>query len=104
MLHSVRPAPAMRLAHHPTMEEQKRSTRVTDGQVTTLDIAMPTSVVQLQEVVTTATGEQRRVELGNAVENISVAQVTSTSMVRTISDVLAARVPGVQVQAGTQTG
>ena len=56
---------------------------------------MPTSVVQLQEVVTTATGDQRRVEIGNAVENVSVQTLTQTAPVRTLSDVLAARVPGV---------
>jgi len=65
---------------------------------------MSTSIVQLQEVVTTATGEQRRVEVGNAVENISVSKLTETAPVRTIADVLAARTPGVMVQAGTQTG
>jgi TonB-linked SusC/RagA family outer membrane protein len=85
-------------------QEQKKSVRIVDGQTATLDFAMPTSVVQLQEVVTTATGDQRRVEVGNAVENVAVASLTQTAPVRTLSDVLAARVPGVMVQAGTQTG
>src|SRR5215218_10467761 len=85
-------------------QEQKKSVRIVDGQTATLDFVMPTSVVQLQEVVTTATGEQRRVEVGNAVENISVSSLTMNAPVRTISDVLAARTPGVMVQAGTQTG
>jgi TonB-linked SusC/RagA family outer membrane protein len=84
--------------------EQKKSVRIVDGQTATLDFAMAQSVVQLAEVVTTATGEQRRVEVGTAVENLSVSAITATSPVRTISDVLAARVPGVMVQAGTQTG
>jgi len=85
-------------------QEQKKSVRIIDGQTATLDFTMPTSIVQLQEVVTTATGEQRRVEIGNAVENVSIANLTQTAPVRTLSDVLAARVPGVMVQAGTQTG
>ena len=84
--------------------EQKRSVRILDGQTARLDFAMLSSIVQLQEVVTTATGEQRRVELGNAVENISVSKLTEGSLVRTISDALTARVPGVMVQSGTQTG
>src|SRR5205823_6563133 len=50
------------------------------------------------------TGEQRRVEIGNATENIAVGKLTAVAPVRTLSDVLAARVPGVMVQAGTQTG
>jgi TonB-linked SusC/RagA family outer membrane protein len=84
--------------------EQKKSVRIVEGQTATLDFAMAQSVVQLAEVVTTATGEQRRVEVGNAVENLSVSSITAVAPVRTISDVLAARVPGVMVQAGTQTG
>jgi TonB-linked SusC/RagA family outer membrane protein len=84
--------------------EQKKSVRIVDGQTATLDFAMAQSVVQLAEVVTTATGEQRRVEIGNAVENLSVSSLTAVAPVRTISDVLAARVPGVMVQQGTQTG
>ncbi len=78
--------------------------RIVDGQTATLDFAMTQSVVQLAEVVTTATGEQRRVEVGTAVENLSVSAITETAPVRTISDVLTARVPGVMVQQGTQTG
>ena len=84
--------------------EQKKSVQVIDGQTATLDFVMVPSVVQLQEVVTTATGEQRRVEIGNAVENLSVSKLTETAPVRTISDVLNARVPGVMVQQGSQTG
>jgi TonB-linked SusC/RagA family outer membrane protein len=84
--------------------EQKKSVRVIDGQTATLDFAMPQALVTLQEVVTTATGEQRRVEIGNAVSNISVADITKDGSVHNISDVLNSRVPGVQVQSGTQTG
>jgi hypothetical protein len=58
---------------HVGYQEQKKSVRVLDGQTGTLDFAMSQSVVQLEEVVTTATGEQRRVEVGNAVENLSVS-------------------------------
>ena len=82
----------------------KNSVRVLDGQTATLDFKLATSVVQLQDVVVTATGEQRRVEVGNAVENISVPQLTANTLVRSLPDVLAARTPGVMVQAGTQTG
>jgi TonB-dependent SusC/RagA subfamily outer membrane receptor len=84
--------------------EQKKSVNVTENGAVSLDFVMPKSIVQLQEVVTTATGEQRRVEVGNAVENITVSDLTQTAPVRTVSDVLAARVPGVMVQQGTQTG
>ena len=85
-------------------QEQKKAVAILDGQTATLDVVMNQTVVQLQEVVTTATGEQRRVEVGNAVENISVANLVKDAPVRTIADVLTARVPGVQIQQGTQTG
>jgi TonB-linked SusC/RagA family outer membrane protein len=85
-------------------QEQKKAVSILDGQTATLDVVMNQTVVQLQEVVTTATGEQRRVEVGNAVENVSVANLVKDAPVRTIADVLTARVPGVQVQQGTQTG
>ncbi len=50
--------------------EQKKPVSVTAGQTATLDFAMTQAVVQLQEIVTTATGEQRRVEIGNAVTTL----------------------------------
>src|SRR5262249_14360642 len=72
--------------------------------VSTLDFAMSAAGFQLEQVVTTATGEQRRVELGNAVANIGVTNVAETQTVRNISDVLDTPVPGGVVQTGMQTG
>ncbi len=85
-------------------QAQKKSVRVLDGQTATLDFTMAQSVVQLADVVTTATGEQRRVEIGNAVDNVSVSKLTEAEPIRNISDVLNARVPGVMVEGGGQTG
>ena len=53
----------IRVGYH----EQKKPLVVTAGASTTLDFAMQVAVVQLQEIVTTATGQQRRVELGNTI-------------------------------------
>ena len=85
-------------------QEQKKSVRIIDGQTATLDFVMSQTIVQLQEVVTTATGEQRRVEVGNAVDNISVSKLTQEAPIRNFADVLTARIPGVIVQTGGQTG
>ena len=85
-------------------QEQKKSVRILDGQTATLDFAMATPSCSSQEVVTTATGEQRRVEVGNAVENISVSKLTETAPVRTIADVLNARVTGRHGAAGHANG
>jgi len=85
-------------------QEQKKSIQVVEGQTATLDFTMSQSVVQLQEVVTTATGEQRKVEIGNAVDNVPVANLKATAPIRNMADVMNSRVPGVMVQNGGQTG
>jgi TonB-linked SusC/RagA family outer membrane protein len=84
--------------------EQRKTAQVANGQPTTVDFAMPAAVVQLQEVITTATGEQRRSELGNTVASISVAELSQQAPIRNLNDVLTARTPGVQVSSGLQTG
>jgi len=86
-------------------QEQKKSVAVTAGASATLDFVMATAVVQLQEIVTTATGQQRRVEIGNAVATLGdVAKTVETSPVTSIGDLLAAKSPGVVVLPGTMTG
>jgi TonB-linked SusC/RagA family outer membrane protein len=84
--------------------EVKRSVTVAPGVATTFDASLVKSVITLQEVVTTATGEQRRVEIGNSVSNIEVGKLIESAPVHNISDVLNSRVPGVMVLSGTQTG
>ena len=84
--------------------EMKRPAMVTSGGTTVLDFAMTPAAVQLQEVVTTATGEQRRVELGNAIGTIDAAKLAATAPITSINDLLTARTPGVSVASGLQTG
>jgi TonB-linked SusC/RagA family outer membrane protein len=85
-------------------QEVKRSVRVIDGQTATLDFQMAVAVVQMQPIVVTATGEQRRIEIGNAVANIDVSNLVKDAPVRTVADVLNSRAAGVSVLQGTQTG
>lgn len=84
--------------------EQKKSVPVADGQTATQDFAMAATVVQLEQVVTTATGQQRKEELGNTIAQVPVSQVAETEPIRNVADVLNSRVPGVMVQSGGQTG
>jgi TonB-linked SusC/RagA family outer membrane protein len=84
--------------------EMKRPITVVAGQSTTLDLTLSKSVISLQEVVTTATGDTRRVEIGNSISNIDAQNVVKTSPISTVSDLLNSRAPGVQVLSGTQTG
>jgi TonB-linked SusC/RagA family outer membrane protein len=54
--------------------------------------------------VTTATGEQRRVEVGNSIAQVDAAKVVEERSISTIGDMLNSRAAGVQVLPGTQTG
>ncbi len=84
--------------------ETKQSVTVTDGQPTTANFSLATVAVNLTPVVTTATGEQRRVEIGNATANISVANVVESAPIANVNDLLNSRAAGVSVTSGTQTG
>ena len=84
--------------------EQKKSVTITRGAQATLDFAMSPSVVQLQEVVTTATGEQRKVELGNALSTISAPQRVEETPISNIADLLVAKAPGVIMNPPNMTG
>ena len=85
-------------------QEQKRSVRTVAGETATLDFTLSQTVVQIQEVVVTATGEQRRVELGNAVTNLDAEKLVANSPVANMGDLLVAKAPGVQVLPGNMTG
>ena len=84
--------------------EMTKRVTVVSGQPATIDIGMTVAAVNLQPVVTTATGEQRRVELGNATTNIDAARVMESAPVTNLNDLLNSRAPGVTVTSGTQTG
>ncbi|HVE79717.1 MAG TPA: SusC/RagA family TonB-linked outer membrane protein, partial [Gemmatimonadaceae bacterium] len=84
--------------------EATRSVSVAAGGTATVDFALAKTALQLSEVVTTATGEQRRLEVGNSIARVDVATVTQTKVVPQLSDVLQARTPGVAVNQGTQSG
>ena len=85
-------------------QEQKRSVPVVAGQTATLDITMTQSVVQLDEVVTTATGQQRRTELGNSVTNLDANKILANAPIHQMGDLLVAKAPGVQVLPSNMTG
>ena len=84
--------------------EQKKPVTVAGDQEVTVDFAISPVAISLTPVVTTATGEQRRVELGNAVAQIDASKVAAEAPVRSIDDLINSRTAGVSVQTGTQTG
>jgi hypothetical protein len=85
-------------------QEQKKSVTVSAGAAATLDFQMIQAVVQLQDVVTTATGETRRVELGNALSTIDAARRVEETPISNMADLMVAKAPGVSVQTPNMTG
>ncbi len=84
--------------------EQTKRVTVTAGATSTVEVAMSAAAVSLAAVVTTATGETRRVETGNATANIDAAALVEAAPVGNLNDLLNSRAPGVTVTSGTQTG
>ena len=84
--------------------EIKKSIVVSSAQTVSLDFVLAPVVVKLAEVVTTATGETRKLELGNSISQVNAAELTQTTVTRSIGDLLTARAPGVQVLPNTITG
>jgi TonB-linked SusC/RagA family outer membrane protein len=89
-LHSVT---ARRLGY----QQVSKEVTVVDGQMANVDFALQTATTRLSEIVTTATGEQRRAELGNTIGNIRATKVVPESPVMSFTDVLNARVSSVQI-------
>ena len=68
-------------------------------QQTRADIKFVLGMTRLLGVVTTATGPQRRLELGNDITVLNADSITSTQLVRNVSDLIATRVPGLTAMA-----
>src|SRR5262249_22298413 len=86
-------------------QEQKKPVTVAARDTVTLDFTMKQAVVQLQEIVTTATGDQRRSEVGNSIATISdVGKRVEELPITDIASVIAAKAPGVVVLPGGMTG
>jgi TonB-linked SusC/RagA family outer membrane protein len=91
----------LRLGYRPATD----SAVVAPGEEVTVDFALTGAPVQLDEIVTTATGEQRKLEVANAVSTIDAARVTEESPIAEFGNLLSGRAAGVQVQkSGGTTG
>lgn len=96
-------SPEIRVLRVGYVEQKKRET-IAAGSTTTVDFVLARAVIQLQEVVTTATGESRKVELGNTVSTIDVAKKLDDAPIKNMGDLLVAKAPGVQVLPANMTG
>jgi TonB-dependent SusC/RagA subfamily outer membrane receptor len=84
---------AERLGYRP---ETKSIPVITDSSIT-MDFALTTQPTPLAEVVVTATGPQRRIELGHVVGLIKADVLVREAPISTVTELLNARVPGLQV-------
>ena len=84
--------------------EQKKTAIVAAAAETTVDFALQPVSIQLAPVVTTATGEQRRVEIGNSVSSIDVTKQLEQAPIRNMGDIIGSKAAGVQVLPGNMTG
>ncbi len=86
-------------------KSEKRTIAVAATGTTTADFAMAVAVAQLEEVVTTATGQQRKVELGNAVSTLGdVSKRVEEVPTHSLSDLMIGKTPGVTLLPGTELG
>jgi len=100
-LRNVAAGSAQLQALHVGYESQKKPVTVAKGETARVDFALAAAVVQLQEVVTTATGQQRRVELGNAVSTLNIAQQVDERPNNNLANMMIAKSPGVTILPGT---
>jgi TonB-dependent SusC/RagA subfamily outer membrane receptor len=67
------------------------------GRPVALDFALVPALTKLDEVVTTAVGDQRRYQVGNVISTIGVDSIAPTAPVTSLTDIISARAPGVEV-------
>jgi TonB-dependent SusC/RagA subfamily outer membrane receptor len=76
---------------------------VVAGETAVADFQLSQSAIQLDAVVVTATGEQRKRELGNAVGTIEASEVMEVAPINSMADLIQGRTAGVQVMSSTGT-
>jgi TonB-linked SusC/RagA family outer membrane protein len=75
-----------------------RTVRVTSGQSPQIHVALQATPTTLSGVVTTATGQQRKLEIGNAITTINVDSIMQVAPISSLTDILETRVPGLMIQ------
>jgi TonB-dependent starch-binding outer membrane protein SusC len=91
----------LRLGYRPETD----SAAVAPGETVALDFALTPAPVQLDEIITTATGQQSKLEIGNAIATIEASRVAEKAPITEFGDLLSGRASGVQVlKASGATG
>jgi TonB-linked SusC/RagA family outer membrane protein len=104
-IHNVPPGAIILRVIRVGYTEARRPVSLNPGETLTVDFALERAIVQLQEIVTTATGQQARSELGNSVSTLGdVTKRVETTPVNNLGELLVAKSPGVVVLPGVMTG
>ncbi len=78
-----------------------RTVPVADNGTANVDFVLAHAPTVLSEIVVTPTGDRQRFEVGNAIGTIRADSVVSMMLIRNMSDLLTARMPGVVVSNTT---
>lgn len=76
---------------------------VTQGATTTLDFLLEVVPFSLEEITITSAGEARKAEVGNSINTIQANTLVEAAPVRSVSQIITARAPGVTVLSSTGT-
>lgn len=79
-------------------QQQLQEIEVQDGPVGNVTVRMSPSAALLGGVVTTATGVQRKIEVGNSITTLNVDSIMKVAPITSVVDLLENRVPGMTVQ------
>jgi TonB-dependent SusC/RagA subfamily outer membrane receptor len=91
----------LRLGYRPESD----SAAVAPGETVALDFTLTPAPIQLDEIVTTATGQQSKLEIGNAVATVEAAKVAEEAPITEFGNLLSGRAAGVTVlKASGATG
>lgn len=80
-----------------------RQVQVAEGQSATADFALKSAAVSLSEIVVTATGEQRKREIGNAVSTIDAAKQAELKAPTNIATLIQGNATGVDITSASGT-
>jgi TonB-linked SusC/RagA family outer membrane protein len=82
-----------------------KTARKTVGDQTVLNVVMKTDSQSLDEVIVTATGTKKRVEIGNAISQLQVGDDVKERPINNVSDLIQGQASGVQIyNSGGSTG
>ena len=82
---------------------QRLAVEVTAGETSELTVSLTSTPYQLEELVVTALGEQRSVELGHKIDKVEADSVVTYSAGRSVTDLLIGKSAGVNVLPSSGT-